>query len=186
MNHLKDLPPDTIWPHLLEAIERDVIAEIQSYAESRRNDVNRGAETPELAAVIIDKYAEGLSIALKIVGVDSRIRAVADKLVREIDPEFDQHRQVRWLGRPTALISNNEERHIGRFFVRNELFEQVKVYMATSLGSPVTNNVVENFLANHPELLGSIVGYDEVDTEDRSRIWDYCRSDFPEISTRGQ
>lgn len=179
MNHLKNLPPGTIWPHLLEAIERDVIAEIQSYAKSRKNNVNRGAETPELAAVFIDKYAAGLSKALQIAGIDSRIRAVADKLVHEIDPEFDQHMQARWSGRPSALISNNEERHIGRFFIRNDLFEQVKVYMATSFGAPVTDNVAEEFLANHPNLLGSIVGYDEIDTEDRSRIWDYCRSDFP-------
>jgi len=179
MNHLKDLPPGTIWPYLLEAIERDIIADIQSYAESRRNDVNRGAETPELAAVMIDKYAEGVSKALQIAGIDSRVRAEADKLVHEIDSEFNEHRLTRWAGRPVALISNNEERHIGRFFVRNELFEQVKIHMETSFGAPVTDTVAEEFLANHPDLLGSIVGYDEVDTEDRSRIWDYCRSDFP-------
>lgn len=111
MNHLKDLPSDTIWPHLLEAIERDVIADIQSYAESRRNNVNRGAETSELAAVIIDKYAEGLSKALQIVGIDSSVRVVADKLVHEIDPGFNEHRRARWAGRPAALISNNEEHH---------------------------------------------------------------------------
>ncbi|WAK04371.1 hypothetical protein [Methylobacter sp. YRD-M1] len=106
MNHLKDLPPGTIWPHLLEAIERDVIAEIQSYADSRKNNVKRGAETSELAAVLIDKYAAGLSKALHIAGIDSRVRAVADKLVCELDPKFNEHQQARWAGRPVALVSN--------------------------------------------------------------------------------
>ena len=111
MNHLKDLPPGTIWPHLFDAIERDVIADIRSYAESRRNDVNRGAETPELAAVMVDKYAGGLSKALHIAGIDSRVRAEADKLVHEIDSEFDKHRLDQWAARPAMLTFGVEIPH---------------------------------------------------------------------------
>ncbi|MGH9159618.1 MAG: hypothetical protein ACRD2X_06490 [Vicinamibacteraceae bacterium] len=96
MNHLKELPPGTIWPHLLEAIERDVIEEIRLYAQGRARDVARGAETPELAALLVDKYCQGMAKALHIAGVDSAVRAEGERLVREIDPEFDAHRESRW------------------------------------------------------------------------------------------
>lgn len=104
MNHLKELPEGTTWPHLLEAIERDVIKDLRSYASSRQGDVSRGAETPELAALIVDKYCEGLVKALFIAGFDSRVRAEGDRLVREIDPEFDMHKKARWAARPASLV----------------------------------------------------------------------------------
>jgi len=70
-----------------------------------------------------------------------------------------------------------DERRIGRFFIRRELFEQVKDYMGIELGRPVSDDEADGFLARNQPLLGSIVGYDEVDTEDRSRIWECCRTD---------
>lgn len=103
MSVLKELPPGTIWPHLLASIEQQVIAEIESYSESRRNDVSRGAETAELAAALLDKYGSGMARALHIAGLDSAVQAVTDKLVREIDPDFDKHRQARWAARPASL-----------------------------------------------------------------------------------
>ena len=103
MKHLKDLPQGTIWPHLVEAIARDVMEDIRSYANSRKNDVARGAEAPELAALLVDKYCDGLARALFIVGIDSQVRSEGDRLVREIDPEFDAHRKARWAAKPAAL-----------------------------------------------------------------------------------
>lgn len=105
MQHLKDMPPGAIWPHLLEAIERDVMADIRQYAQSRANDVARGAETPELAALLVDKYCEGMAKALYIAGFDSAVRAEGDRLAREIDPEFDAHREARWAARPASLTA---------------------------------------------------------------------------------
>jgi hypothetical protein len=104
MSHLKDMPSGTIWPHLLEAIERDVLVEMQQYAQSRINDVARGAETPELAALLVDKFCDGMAKALLIAGLDSMVRAEGDRLVRVIDPDFDVHREARWAARPAALI----------------------------------------------------------------------------------
>ncbi len=104
MKHLKDLPQGTIWPHLLEAIERDVVDDIRSYASSRKNDVARGAETPALAALLVDKYCDGVAKALFIVGIDSQVRSEGDRLVREIDPEFDANRKARWAARPATLM----------------------------------------------------------------------------------
>lgn len=103
MQVLKDLPAGTIWPHLLEAIERQVLDDLRSYAESRRHDVDRGAETPDLAALLIDKYCEGLAKALWIAGIDSDVRQEGNRLCREIDPAFDEHRETRWAARPCAL-----------------------------------------------------------------------------------
>jgi hypothetical protein len=103
MDVLKDLPPGTIWPHLLDAIEHQVLADLRSYAQSRKNDVARGAETPDLAALIVDKYCEGLAKALRIAGIDSTVRREGDRLCREIDPDFDAHRNARWAARPCAL-----------------------------------------------------------------------------------
>ena len=67
---------------------------------------------------------------------------------------------------------------IGKFSLRSELFEQVRGHMATALTITVTDDVVETFLGQHNQLLGSIVGYDEVDTTDRHNIWDACKSAF--------
>lgn len=103
MNHLKELPTGTIWPHLVDAIERDVIRDARLYAQGRANDVARGAEPPELAALLVDKYGEGTARALQIAGLDSAVRAEGDCLVREIDPEFEAHRQARWAARPALL-----------------------------------------------------------------------------------
>lgn len=103
MQHLKDLPEGTLWPHLLAVIERDILADIRGYAESRKHDVARGAESAELAAVLLDKYCEGMAKALHITGLDSSVRTEGDRLVHEIDPDFDEHRRSRWAARPAAL-----------------------------------------------------------------------------------
>lgn len=76
--------------------------------------------------------------------------------------------------------------HIGKFILRDELFEQVREHMATALTISVTDEVVQAFLGQHDQLLGSIVGYDEVDTTDRHNIWDACRSAFPAAHQRHQ
>lgn len=39
----------------------DVIEEIRSYADSRKNDILRGAETPALAALMVEKFGEGMA-----------------------------------------------------------------------------------------------------------------------------
>ena len=88
---------------MLEAIEREILTNLQQYAEGRRNDVARGAETHELAALLVDKYCEGLSNALYIVGLNSAVRSEGDRLVKDIDPDFDTHRQARWAARPARI-----------------------------------------------------------------------------------
>lgn len=114
---------------------------------------------------------------MQIVGIDTNVIQVADKLVRIIDPDFEAHKAERWKARPADLLTAIEERRIGRFFIRNELFEDVKEHMATELERTVSNEEAEGFLARNPVLLGSIVGYDGVETEERYQIWEECRHD---------
>ena len=47
---------------LLNRIKGD----LESYAKSRMNDVARGAETPELAGLLVQKYGYGLAKALQL------------------------------------------------------------------------------------------------------------------------
>lgn len=180
MNHLKELPPDTVWPHLLEAIKRDVLNDIRDYAKSRSNDVARGAETTELAALLVDKYCDGMAKALHIVGIDAPARAEGDRLVLQLDPEFESHRKARWAAQPAALstitpAAKSGERRIGQCLIKDELFESVRDTLQIGLKKTVPDSDVESFLERHQEILASIVGYDEVDTTDQSRIWDACK-----------
>lgn len=105
MQILKDLPDGTIWPHLLDAIERAVVSEIRQYADGRRANIARGAETHELAALLIDKYGAGMAQALAIAGIESTVRAETDRLVRELDPEFERHQAARWAARPAGIAT---------------------------------------------------------------------------------
>ncbi|WP_176060243.1 hypothetical protein [Paraburkholderia sp. BCC1876] len=38
-----------------------LIEEIQTYADGRKSDVARGAKTPALAALMVEKYDEGIA-----------------------------------------------------------------------------------------------------------------------------
>jgi hypothetical protein len=104
MDHLKELSPGTIWPHLLEAIERDVIEDIRMYAQGRAKDVTRGAETPELAALAVRQVLRGYGIGPAHRGLGFR-RAGGGRSVgaREIDPQFEAHLEVRRAARPVSL-----------------------------------------------------------------------------------
>jgi hypothetical protein len=109
MQFLKDLPPGTIWPHLIEGIQDRVLQEIKEYARCRRADVARGAETAELSALLISKYAMGMARTLDIVGIDSALLKEADRLASEVDPEFLKHQQERWSARPAGVDKPNPQ-----------------------------------------------------------------------------
>ena len=85
----------------------DAIEEIRSYADSRKNDILRGAETPALAALMVEKFGEGMAKMLSVFGAsdDSFIQEV-DRLVSEIDPQYQKHRQYRFEARPAGLAVN--------------------------------------------------------------------------------
>jgi hypothetical protein len=85
-------------------LARGLLRELKSYAVGRKKDVARGAETPELAALLLDKYAWGVASALKLLEFPARnFTAEADRLVLEIDPDFAENRKKRWAARPASL-----------------------------------------------------------------------------------
>lgn len=66
--------------------------------------------------------------------------------------------------------------HVFNLSLRRELFAQVQEHLAIGLSRPVPEDEAVAFLMKNPALLGSIIQYDEVDTTDRERIWEGCRT----------
>lgn len=92
----------------VEQLHERLLADLRRYAASRRKDIERGAETRELAGLLVEKYGYGLARALEIEGDVAGVRvpslyAEVDKVVLEIDPEAVQHRARRWDARPAGL-----------------------------------------------------------------------------------
>lgn len=97
--------------NVLPAFQERVVDELRHYAGSRKNDVLRGAETPELAALLVEKYGEGLVKALHMAEdllevPASRLRAEVDRLVLEIDPNAEENRKKRWASRPAGVSTS--------------------------------------------------------------------------------
>jgi hypothetical protein len=91
-------------PEIAEAIRKKFFNEIRDYARSRRNDVGRNAETPELAATLVDKFGTGLIQGARLIEFDvGPLRKELDRLVLDIDPDFVLNRQKRWAARPASI-----------------------------------------------------------------------------------
>lgn len=102
MNSNAPIAIETLWRRLSE--------EIRSHAASRMNDVARGAETPELAALLVEKYGMGLAkaaaLAADVFDVPAPdLTAEVDRVVAEIDPDAQSHRAKRWAQRPAGLTA---------------------------------------------------------------------------------
>lgn len=78
--------------------------EVCSAAEGRASDVQRGAESPAVAAALFDKFGGGICAAAHGLGPDTRdLQCEVDALARQIDPHFDANRQARWEARPAVF-----------------------------------------------------------------------------------
>ncbi len=87
-----------------------LIHDLREYAAGRKADVARGAETPALAALLLEKYGYGLAKAASLLRdasdgniKPSEVMAEVDALVAEIDPEWKAHRHLRWESRPADI-----------------------------------------------------------------------------------
>lgn len=82
-----------------------LIAAVKDYAEGRKSDIARGAETPALASLMIEKYGYGLMKAADVLGVaeSNLLTAEVDRLVADIDPQHRKHQQYRWGSSPAGL-----------------------------------------------------------------------------------
>ncbi|KAB8048681.1 hypothetical protein GCN78_18225 [Janthinobacterium rivuli] len=78
------------------------------YAESRKKDVDRGAETPELAAFLVQKYGYGsadrASLAANLLECPKPdLMRDLDQVATSIDPDWRTNQQRRFDARPAAL-----------------------------------------------------------------------------------
>jgi hypothetical protein len=95
----------------LDLAEARLAAAITDYARLRERAVSRGAETPLLAAVLLDEYGRGVTDSITLVldtaearKVTVKLQRLLDDATRRIDPAFDRHRQERVKGKPADLL----------------------------------------------------------------------------------
>lgn len=85
------------------------------YARQRGRNVARGLETGELAALLVQKYAEGLLMALNEIydpapRVLDGLRATMDECVAQLDPDWRENGRRRYRSRPARLANDDEAR----------------------------------------------------------------------------
>lgn len=86
-----------------------LIFEIQNYAKGRTSDVERGAETPRFAALLLQKYGYGMIDAIRIMTDNDRsidtslLYKILDEEVEKIDPKWQEHMKERWEARPVDI-----------------------------------------------------------------------------------
>ena len=92
--------------HAQKAVAQ-LVERVRQYAQERMSNVTRGAETPRLSALMLQKYGLGVAEAVTIIFDDNRvadpIRAATDHEVSKIDPDWSKHARERWAGRPADV-----------------------------------------------------------------------------------
>lgn len=88
------------------AVER-LTVRLAEYAGGRAADVARGAETPRLAALQLQKYGRGMAEAVAVIFDSARaadpISRTLDEETAKIDPDWKAHDRERWAARPADL-----------------------------------------------------------------------------------
>ena len=88
-----------------------LVNRVREYARQRASDVTRGAETPRLAAVLLQKYGCGVADAVSTIFDNARaadpISQVLDEETAKIDPDWREHNRERWEGRPADIVAGN-------------------------------------------------------------------------------
>lgn len=90
-------------------IER-LVQQVQDYANGRAKDVARGAETPRLAGLLLQKYGRGMADAVATIFDNPRVadhigKALDDETAK-IDPHWREHDRERWAGRPADVVAH--------------------------------------------------------------------------------
>lgn len=95
-----------------QIIER-LVQQVREYAEGRAKNVARQAETPRLAALLVQKYGRGMVDAVATIfdnpGATELISKTVDEQTAKIDPFWREHDRERWAGRPADLVTNGEQ-----------------------------------------------------------------------------
>lgn len=68
----------------------------------------RGAETPYLAALLVQHFGRGLAEAVTTIFDDNRaadpIGLVMDEVTDKLDPAWREHDKQRWAARPAGIV----------------------------------------------------------------------------------
>lgn len=101
--------------NLRKKIQNDITAKILKYAENRMDNINRGLETPRLAALLVEKYVLGCHetlYSLEEIGlktISNEILKIGDSICNSIDPNFNENKKKRWATKPADLNINMTE-----------------------------------------------------------------------------
>lgn len=94
-----------------EKIVERLVQQVKDYADGRATDVARGAETPRLAALLVQKYGLGMVHAVTTIfgtpRAADRIYKATDDETAKIDPRWREHAQERWNGRPADVVAHS-------------------------------------------------------------------------------
>jgi len=100
--NLKDLK-HPIPEAFRKSLAAQLLDELRGEAKNRAHSVARGAETAELAATMLGQIGWGFLRAAQIIGIDVPLQAELNRLVHDIDPDFEAHTIARWSARPASL-----------------------------------------------------------------------------------
>lgn len=88
-------------------IVEKMIQQIRQHAKDRAKSVTRGAETPHLAGLLLQKYGQGVIDTINELYSTPRasdeIYKVLDEETAKIDPEWKIHNKQRWSGHPADI-----------------------------------------------------------------------------------
>lgn len=96
--------------YLLDKCSRD----LAEYAEGRQIAVNTGRETPELAALLVQKYGYGMLAVLNHLAEVEDGPRIGDDLnvdsaVASINPDWRDSDKRRWASKSVGLLLNTKE-----------------------------------------------------------------------------
>ncbi|AVT09667.1 hypothetical protein [Paracidovorax avenae] len=90
-------------------VVESLVRQVEEYAAGKFSDVARGAETPRLAGLLMQKYGRGVVDAAAIIFGSPRaadpISAAVDEATSALDPEWRVHDLERWAGTPSDICS---------------------------------------------------------------------------------
>lgn len=88
-------------------IVEKMIQQIRQHAKDRAKSVARGAETPHLAGLLLQKYGQGVIDTINAIYSSPRasdeIYKILDAETAKIDPEWKLHNKQRWSGHPADI-----------------------------------------------------------------------------------
>lgn len=88
-----------------------LVQQVKDYAIGRARNVARGAETPYLAALLLQKYGLGVAKAVAVIFDSQRaadpIFKVLDEETSKIDPLWREHNQDRWTEHPADIVPSS-------------------------------------------------------------------------------